>query len=70
MLLQIQADEASKAKSRFLATVSHELRTPLHGLLGFADLLRETSPMSSEQVRGSARIILTAFARGLNGVVC
>lgn len=52
MLLQIQADEASKAKSRFLATVSHELRTPLHGLLGFADLLRETSPMSSEQVRG------------------
>jgi signal transduction histidine kinase len=43
---------ASEAKSRFLATVSHEIRTPLHGLLGFAELLRE-SPLTMEQVRAS-----------------
>jgi signal transduction histidine kinase len=35
-----KAEEASRAKSAFLATVSHELRTPLNGILGFADLLR------------------------------
>ena len=37
------AQQASEAKSRFLATMSHELRTPLHGVLGAADLLRDQS---------------------------
>ncbi len=35
-----QAEEASKAKSMFLASVSHELRTPLNAIISFADLLR------------------------------
>ncbi|MBC7956259.1 MAG: hypothetical protein H7Y33_10365, partial [Cytophagales bacterium] len=35
------AEQASQAKSRFLAVMSHELRTPLHGVLGAADLLRD-----------------------------
>lgn len=34
-----QADEANRAKSRFLSMMSHELRTPLNGILGFADLM-------------------------------
>ena len=34
-----RAEDASAAKSRFLATVSHELRTPLNGILGTAELL-------------------------------
>jgi PAS domain S-box-containing protein len=33
-------DEASHAKTEFLAAVSHELRTPLNGVIGFADLLQ------------------------------
>ncbi|RXT55947.1 hypothetical protein B6S44_07615 [Bosea sp. Tri-44] len=37
-----KAEEASAAKSRFLATVSHEFRTPLNGILGMADLLDDT----------------------------
>lgn len=37
-----KAEEASLAKSRFLATVSHEVRTPLNGILGMAGLLRGT----------------------------
>src|SRR5262249_20610858 len=33
------AEEASRAKSTFLATMSHELRTPLGSIIGFANLL-------------------------------
>lgn len=32
------AEEATVAKSAFLATMSHEIRTPLNGIIGLADL--------------------------------
>ncbi len=32
------AEEATLAKSAFLATMSHEIRTPLNGIIGLADL--------------------------------
>jgi two-component system, NarL family, capsular synthesis sensor histidine kinase RcsC len=38
-----KADEASKAKTLFLATMSHEIRTPLYGVLGNLELLELTS---------------------------
>jgi PAS domain S-box-containing protein len=37
-----RAENASKAKSRFLATVSHEIRTPMNGIIGMAKLLAGT----------------------------
>ncbi|TPE55216.1 HAMP domain-containing histidine kinase [Maribrevibacterium harenarium] len=50
-----QAEQASRAKSMFLATVSHELRTPLNGILGFSELLKDEL---SDKAEGEyARII-------------
>jgi len=34
-----QAEEASAAKSRFLATIGHELRTPLNAVVGFSEMM-------------------------------
>jgi signal transduction histidine kinase/CheY-like chemotaxis protein len=39
----LEAEEARRAKSRFVASISHELRTPLNVIVGFAELLT-TSP--------------------------
>ncbi|NMU29506.1 TMAO reductase system sensor histidine kinase/response regulator TorS, partial [Vibrio parahaemolyticus] len=33
-----QAEQASRAKSAFLATMSHDIRTPMNGVLGTARL--------------------------------
>jgi signal transduction histidine kinase/ActR/RegA family two-component response regulator len=42
------AEEANRAKSRFLATMSHEIRTPLNGVLGLTEVLQGSS-LSDEQ---------------------
>jgi len=49
------AEDASQAKSLFLATMSHEIRTPMNGVLTMAHLL-EDMPLPAEQ-REMARII-------------
>ena len=42
-----RAEDATAAKSRFLAHMSHELRTPLNAILGFSELLVRDPQLSA-----------------------
>ncbi|MEH6834224.1 MULTISPECIES: PAS domain-containing hybrid sensor histidine kinase/response regulator [Falsihalocynthiibacter] len=41
-LAKVAAEEGARTKANFLATMSHEIRTPLNGIIGMADLLKQT----------------------------
>lgn len=48
---KVKAEEASRMKSAFIANMSHEIRTPLNAIVGFSDLLSDTSGFTEEEVK-------------------
>ncbi|MGK2855662.1 MAG: two-component regulator propeller domain-containing protein, partial [Thermoanaerobaculia bacterium] len=59
--------EASRTKSRFLATMSHELRTPLNSIIGFSEILNERlAPRVAGRELGFLRNILDSGHHLLN----
>jgi signal transduction histidine kinase len=55
------AERSNQVKSLFLANMSHEIRTPLNAILGFADLLKDTSLPRSESKKYLEIIERTGF---------
>ncbi|MDD3005379.1 PAS domain S-box protein [Flavobacterium sp.] len=60
------AQSANKAKSQFLANMSHEIKTPLNGIIGFSDLLINTS-LNEEQL--SYMTTVNQSAKTLLGII-
>lgn len=73
------AEQASQAKTAFLAMMSHELRAPLHTALGYAQLLKRRSGGPARDglaviERSSAQLLqlideILLFSRGSGGVI-
>lgn len=56
-----EAEQATQAKSRFLAAASHDLRQPLHALSLFVDVLHEAKS-DQERARIFPRVLLSVDA--------
>jgi signal transduction histidine kinase len=61
--------ELSQARDQFLASVSHELRTPLTGVLGFAQLLRDSNGELSDAERTSMISTVADQAADLSSII-
>ncbi|MBN2751981.1 MAG: cache domain-containing protein [Rhodospirillaceae bacterium] len=65
------AEKASQAKGRFLANMSHEIRTPMNAIIGYLDLILDSSGLD-EGVRSNLNIVARAshsLLRILNDVL-
>jgi len=69
-----EAEDASRAKSEFLAAMSHEMRTPLNAVLGYVDLLElelpgpvnEAQRHHLDRIRGASGNLLALVDQALD----
>ena len=66
-LSMVEAQQASKAKSDFLATMSHEIRTPLNAILGITQIELQKSAEDNDASRALQRI--NSSGRTLLGII-
>jgi len=67
ILAKEAAERANQAKSEFLANMSHEIRTPLNAVIGFSDILTDTSLSDLqteyvETIRKSGKLLLSLLS--------
>ncbi len=64
-----EAEEASRAKSEFLAVMTHELRTPLNAVIGYAEIINEDMQAEGRADLADDASRITASARHLLGLI-
>jgi len=65
LMAKEKAEESDRLKTAFLANMSHEIRTPMNGILGFTELLKNTT-ITGEQRKEYIEIIQKSGDRLLN----
>ncbi|MGB0695406.1 MAG: sensor histidine kinase [Rhodospirillaceae bacterium] len=67
---KVQAEQANRAKSAFLAGMSHALRTPLNTILGFSQMMEAETfgPLANDRYRDYIRTILDS-GRHVDGLI-
>ena len=63
----IEAQNADKVKTVFLANISHEIRTPLNSIIGFSKVLSQTSELSDKNHKYAS--IIESSAKSLLGII-
>ncbi|MDR1246656.1 MAG: hypothetical protein LBK57_06450, partial [Clostridiales Family XIII bacterium] len=64
---KMDAENANRAKSRFLATMSHEIRTPMNAIIGIVEIQSQRDDMPEDMAK--AMDTIRSSALGLLGII-
>lgn len=53
---KIEAEAANSAKTAFIANMSHEIRTPLNAIMGYSQILKRDTTLTSDHYKALERI--------------
>ena len=63
----VKAQNADRVKTTFLANMSHEIRTPLNSIIGFSQVLSQSSDLTSKNNKYAS--IIESSAKSLLGII-